>query len=343
MWGGYDPQNPQATTDSRYTVDPNWSGDRTYEIVATLEREVMPDFSVGADFTWRRYDNFWVNRRYADYAGGRLLERTDYVEAPHKVPTSYTVPDGTVVDVGDAAGRPFYVWKEGINDVYELYATTTPSDYYDQYLGINLRFTKRLSNRWMLSGSFTYQSQKNYWGETWPLDPTNQWAEDGQTYAYTLGAVSGKVGMPVFSRWMLKAQGLYQLPYGLNISFVSDMREGHIVPTEISLQDYTSPNSASTGATMYTKVFGEERLPLFWNVNMRLEKVLKLGDTGRVYLMVDAFNVFNQNILNRKLSINPGTIYLHNDPPTFSKNARSGEPNEVLNPRIFRFGVRFQF
>jgi hypothetical protein len=74
-----------------------------------------------------------------------------------------------------------------------------------------------------------------------------------------------------------------------------------------------------------------------------LEKVLRIGDVGKVYLMVDAFNVFNSSILNRKLDINTGTIYVHNSPPTFSEAARSGEPNEVLNPRVFRFGVRFQF
>jgi hypothetical protein len=74
---------------------------------------------------------------------------------------------------------------------------------------------------------------------------------------------------------------------------------------------------------------------------MRLEKIFRIGDSGRVYLMVDAFNVFNQNILNRQRAVDPGTIYLHNN--SFSTNARSGEPNEVLNPRVFRFGLRFQF
>jgi hypothetical protein len=57
--------------------------------------------------------------------------------------------------------------------------------------------------------------------------------------------------------------------------------------------------------------------------------------------MVDAFNVFNQNILNRQRTVRPGTIYL--DDMSFSANSISGEPNEVLNPRLFRFGVRFQF
>jgi hypothetical protein len=76
-------------------------------------------------------------------------------------------------------------------------------------------------------------------------------------------------------------------------------------------------------------------------VNLRLEKVLRIGDMGRIFIMVDAFNVFNQNILNRQLTDNPGTYYLHSG--NFSANARSAEPNEVLNPRVFRFGVRFQF
>jgi hypothetical protein len=51
--------------------------------------------------------------------------------------------------------------------------------------------------------------------------------------------------------------------------------------------------------------------------------------------------VFNQNILNRQRTVNPGDLYLSD--MTFSPNSISGEPNEVLNPRVFRFGVRFQF
>jgi len=56
---------------------------------------------------------------------------------------------------------------------------------------------------------------------------------------------------------------------------------------------------------------------------------------------VDAFNVFNNNVLNRQRVVNPGDLYLSD--LTFSSNSRSGEPNEILNPRIFRFGIRFQF
>ena len=341
MWGGFDRFDPQATTDPYYVVDDDWHGENTWEIIASVERELMTDVMVGVDFSWRKYNEWWTNWQYADELGGRVRARSDYVAAPTPVPSSYTTPDGEAIDLGEAAGRSFYVWAAGVEDVYGWYATNTPSDYYDIYWGLNFRFQKRLSNRWMLNGSFTYQSQENFWGANYPLDPTNQWATDGQPFAYSIGAASGKVSMPVFSRWMIKAQGLYQLPYDFNISFTFNAREGHIIIEEIGLVDYTSPNPISYSNTMYTSTFGSNRLETFWNLNLRLEKILRIGDTGRIYLMVDAFNVFNNNILNRQRGVNPGTIYLNSG--SFSRNSRSGEPNEVLNPRIFRFGVRFQF
>ena len=340
MWGGYDYQNPTQTTEPFYQVDPNWHGENTYEVIASVERELMTDFMLGVDFSWRKYNEWWSNRRYYDTKGGRLLERSDYVEAPNKVPSSYS-SGGETIDLGQAAGRSWYVWGAGVKNVSDRYVTNTPSDYFDIYWGLNFRFQKRLSNRWMLNGSFTYQSQTTTWGATYPLNPSEQWATDGKPFAYSIGGASGKVSMPVFSRWMFKAQGLYQLPYDFNVSFTFNAREGHIIVEQIGLSDPTSPNPQSTGVTMYTQPYGTNRMDTFWNMNLRLEKILRVGDTGRIYLMVDAFNVFNQNILNRQRGVNPGTIYL--DDMSFSRNSRSGEPNEVLNPRLFRFGVRFQF
>jgi hypothetical protein len=351
MWGGYDMDDPDEQTPPWYNVDPNWSSDKVYEIIATVEREIYTDFAVAVDLTWRRYNGWWTNRRYFDSTNTRLLERSDFVESPNPVPTNYTPPGATEpLNLYEAEGRHIYVWDAGVEDTDWRYATNTPDDYYDIYIGFNIRAIKRLSNKWMAMGSFTWQNQKNYWGAEYPLNPTNQWAADGKLYAYSLGAASGKYGMRTFSRWMLKFQGLYQLPYDFNVSATFNAREGHIVDEYVHIQDNDSPNPASyntdddpTLDPIWLRPRGANRLPTFWNLNLRVEKILRIGDFGRVYLMIDAFNVFNSSILNRKRDINTGTIYVHNTPPTFSAEARSGEPNEVLNPRIFRFGVRFQF
>ena len=337
MWGGYDPLNPMATTDPWYVVDPKWSSDKTYEAIASVEREIFSDFGVGVDFTWRRYKNyyetFWP---YRDYFGGTLMTRNDYEPSPNPLPSSV---DG--VDLGEAAGKHIYVWKEGVNDVYGWYATNWPSDRYDTYYGVDLRWNKRMSNKWMFTGSVTLQNQKAHWGADYPLNPTNQWAEDGQNYAYSIGGASGKVSMPVFSRWMVKAQALYQLPLDINFGVVFNAREGHIRSKRIYVADFDSPNPYSYDGEIRLERFGASRLPTFWNCDIRLEKVLKIQETGRIYLMVDCFNVFNNSILNREREVYPGELYLGGGAVEFAPNLRSGEPNEVLNPRIFRFGVRF--
>ncbi len=344
MWRGYDPTDPGATTDPWYIVDNNWHSDNTYEVIATVEREVFTDFAVAFDFTWRKYNEWWVNRTYADNFGGRLLSRSDFVPAPNPVPTNYTPPGATEpLELYEAEGRYIYVWDAGVNDVYGWYATNSPADWYDIYMGFNIRATKRLSNKWMLMGSFTWQDFKNYWGADYPVNPTNQWAIDGKLWPWQGGGGSGKEPMKIFSRWMIKAQGLYQFPYDINVSFTFNAREGHIVDEYVTIQDNTSPNPADRREDIMLRPYGDNRLPIFWNLNLRLEKLLRVGDIGKVYLIIDAFNVFNSSIMNRRLDISTGRIYVHNTPPTFSADSRSGEPNELLNPRVFRLGVRFQF
>jgi hypothetical protein len=344
MWWGYDWNDPGKTVAPWYNVADNWDDEKTYEAIFSLERELMSNLAVGLDATWRRYQNWWWNQNYSDFFGGTLLSRSDYVESPNAIPQTITGSDGKVYDMGEAGGRHIYVWKEGVNNVTGEYVTVTPDDYYDSHMGLSLRLTKRLSNRWMLNASFAVQQQKTHWGADYPQNPTNQWARDGQTYAYSLGAASGKIGMPVFSRWMLKAQGLYQLPYDFNVSFVFNAREGHIIEGYTGITDYAAPNSRDRSEDIDMWIYGSERMPTFWNVNLRLEKILRIGDTGRVFMMVDVFNLLNQNILNRQRDVDNGQIYLRTgQAPTISPYARSGEPNEVLNPRIFRFGLRFQF
>jgi hypothetical protein len=42
-WSGYDPQEPLEQTDPLYRVDPNWSSNKTMEVIATVEREIFTD------------------------------------------------------------------------------------------------------------------------------------------------------------------------------------------------------------------------------------------------------------------------------------------------------------
>jgi len=321
MWWGYNFANPDVYLDSRYTFDPNWNTDLTYEALFSLEREIMPDFSLAAYFTWRRYTRWTRNARFAYEAGGELLDAKHYAVAG-VVPETFAGqdPEGNpaTIDLMDAGGRNWYTWAAGVKDLYERHRTNWPTSAYDQYLGVDFVANKRLSNKWMFQGSVTIQDQKTYFAEAAIRNPTNDWALDSTVYAYNIGGASGKLSQPVFSRWLVKAQGLYQLPYDFNISFSFNQT------TEVRLEK-----------------FGTSRMPNFYSLNMRLERVLRIEDIGRIYIMIDVFNVTNNNVMNRRRDYDYGTYYIAD--ASHSEYSRSGEPNEVLNPRVFRLGVRFQF
>jgi hypothetical protein len=175
---------------------------------------------------------------------------------------------------------------------------------------------------------------------------------DGQPYGDWGGATSGKVAALMYTTWMAKLSALYQLPYNFNVSGTFNAREGWRVPHYFYLDDYSAPNyTAQHGQTIYTQVQVEDALPTFTNIAFRIEKRISIGE-GRMYLMADVFNLLNSNMPVRSYPKNFGTAYFRNAGPAGSQTFQqynsswynyTGLYNEILNPRIWRFGVRFEF
>ncbi|MFO7867478.1 MAG: carboxypeptidase regulatory-like domain-containing protein [Candidatus Aminicenantes bacterium] len=335
MWAGYDFNDPLAVdpNNQRYTLADDLNSSRTSEAILTFEKELMPDFGVAFDLTYRRFDKHKWNLEY-DPATGTVQNQGEYVEAG-------TIPS----EVGgysteDAAGRPYYLKSGDVPYRYYRYREHRP-DYYQDYKGLTVRATKRMSNNWMLNASFTLQDQRQYFGDEGYLNPTNLWATDGLVRAPSIGGASGKINMDVFSSWLFKVSGLYALPLDFNVSFTMNARQGHIIPHTVEIYDYNAPNPYNRSITVYLEEYGTERLPTFYNLNFRLEKIVRAGDYGNIYFMADVFNALNSAIMNRRYTRHHGTYYPHND--SFAQNATDFLANEILNPRIVRFGIRFQF
>ena len=178
----------------------------------------------------------------------------------------------------------------------------------------------------MLKASFHYNDHRQYYDSPASYqDPTNIDQFNGEIMAYETGG-SGKTDIWFNSRWQAKLNGLVQLPYGFNVSGFVTVRDGYIVPVRLE----TGYRSDATGrAYPMVKPFGDQRLPTFWMMDFRVEKVVPIGDYGTVSIMADIFNLFNNNtVLGREPNINIDTGY---------------QPLEVINPRVFRLGVRFRF
>ncbi len=375
---------------------------RTREILLTLEREILPDFSAALNVSYRKFDKDMSGYRYyaaehaVEYAGiwggtvvdgeyvgpepydiwldeNTVTENGWYVDAgtvpdsfyiggtfTGSVATGYTWAVNTAYPEGDprrgtqyfsdqASGRTYQLPGAGYPTTSSRYTVYNLNDDYYTYTGVDLILNKRLSNKWMMNASFTWQAQKSYWGDEF-VNTTNQWAFDGQPYGDWGGASSGKQAALMYTRWMVKLSGLYQLPYGFNVSATFNAREGWRIPHYFTLYDYDAPNyTAGYGNTIYTQLQTDDALPLFYNVSFRLEKRINVGQ-GRMYLMADVFNLLNSNMPIRSYPYNMGSAYFRDagSPATFQQYSSSyynftGFYNEVLNPRIWRFGVRFEF
>ena len=378
---GYDILNPNTPPDytrgvTTYFQDRDaQSSSRTSEILLTLDREILPDLSASINVSYRKFDKDQIglsyypaehSADYPNYTGPEVIDpRTPpaggwYVEAG-KIPSNYIIggtwslvdghwvnSGGKTYSSGDAAGRPYYLPGSNVPTTSTRYSLIRKSDNYYTYKGIDLVLNKRLSHKWYMNASVTLQAQNSYWGNDF-FNPTNQWALDGKAYGDWGGAASGKVAVLMHTTWMVKISGLYQLPWGFNISGTFNAREGWKIPNYFYIDNYDAPNySAGHAVQVYKKNVVDDALPLFYDLTLRLEKLISVGSAGRLYLMVDAFNVLNSNMPVRSYDKYDGYDYLRNvgtgvEQYSSYTYANNGVLNEILNPRILRIGARFEF
>ncbi len=313
-----DPLDPSSNR-STIAMDANLKSPKRLEFIAGGEREIMKDFSVGANFVWRRASDLtW--RVYTDYKNPNSpYTYNDYELAGY---ITGTLPNGTAYDM------PYYRLKSGRADmtgagIDRLY--TNRKDYTQKYQGLEIFATKRLSNRWMLNTSFNWQRDREYFNGTGGIsDPTNIY--DGEDSAFQSSS-SGKsdywIGTP---KWQFLLNGMYQLPYQVSLSANLITRQG------FPIVYYESESAVDPGISekkVHAVKIGDVKLPNMINLDFRISKALSLGDKGNVSLDLDVFNIFNKNT-----------------PLHISERLQTDVTNQVqdlLYPRVVRLGLRYSF
>lgn len=204
------------------------------------------------------------------------------------------------------------------------YYTNYKNDY-EKYLALQLMFTKKLSNKWMADASFTYQDHTYHMEKSDHFNLNNFEYFQDAVVAPESGA-SGLEGIFMNSRWMFKLSGLYQLPWGLNLSAVWQLREGYVIPYYRRI--YVSGGLGYTNFYEGGKKFGDDRLPNLSIFNLGLEKSFKVSDNTTATLFIDWYNVTNQQ----------ATLKLD---PKFGPTKDNIQ--SVTNPGNFQFGFRLNF
>jgi hypothetical protein len=344
-----------VTTFYRSDVDANAknvkTSPRTREISLSLEKELRPDLTASIGATFRLYDNF--DRISLFYPADVYPATPDLVvdnttgpwfteagTVPQAITYTNSGGDEVTVDLGEAGGKPWYLPIAGFPGPTP-YRMVDKSPATRTYFGLDLEVTKRLADRWFLNASVTIQDQRYHLRGS-SIDPTNVWAIDGQPYGDWGGSAYGKVPMLMFSRWLAKVSAIYQLPWGFDVAATLHAREGWAIPHTITLA-YANPENwpgLYRSNLVYLQPATKDHLPALKDLNFRIERSFGLGE-GRMVLMADVFNVFNSATVTRAYDAYDGTYYV--DTETFVPDPYNRAFNAILNPRVWRFGVRFEF
>ncbi len=202
-----DPAKPTAL-ETPNTLDPNYHANHDTEFILGLDREAMPNLSVGAAFTFRRTTDWptWKPRIGLTSADYTVASR----QTAQGMSTTFYAPNGDKVDAS-GGGRML----------------TNRPDYHSTYSGLELSLNKRLSNKWMARVAFSYNNWVEYLdGPGAVQNPTRTDSTtsgnlsgpqvDGGQIAPRSGG-SGKGDIFYNAKWQLNANGFYQLPMDFEV------------------------------------------------------------------------------------------------------------------------------
>jgi hypothetical protein len=291
---------------------------RTHEVVVGVDRELMPNFGLSANYTWRRYVHQLWNE--APPIG---VTSADYFEDGRQ---TGTLPDGTAFDV------PFFALNAGAAPRGNGTLTSNREGYHQTFNGLELAATKRLANRWMSRVAFSWNDHKEYFDDPSRsiVDPTPITADPRINGAVVTVPTAGSGKSQIYltlPKYQLAANGFYQGPWGVNLGANLVLRQGYsemFFANDVGTDDpvYTTKDVLVVGTP------GKYRLPNVKSLDARAEKEMSFG-RARVAFDLDVFNLLNSGtVLGRKYDVEADTF---------------NQITEIMNPRIVRFGVRLQF
>ncbi|MEQ1896863.1 MAG: carboxypeptidase regulatory-like domain-containing protein [Vicinamibacterales bacterium] len=306
---GFDPNNPGLQV-SPNRVDPNITNSRADEIVVGFAKELPGALSVTASYVWRSYSDFAWN----DRAG---LTSADYTQ------TSFTPPASSCPAGARCEAVTYWVPNIPIPAAFTL---TNQPDFFRKFHGVELVARKRLSQRWMLTGSFAYNDTKvKYNSPDSYEDPTNIAQQHNAQYAPGVTSGGQDPSNPN-AMWITRFQGSYRLPwYDIGLAATTDLRQGY--PLLPSINIATRPNRAGAVQVLLDPV-GDVRLPAFSSTDFRVDKSVSVG-SRKFQMTFDLFNIFNA-----------GTDLAQR---VVQNAANANVVSQILAPRVARFGATFTF
>ncbi len=310
----------------------------TDQFTINFEREVLKDFSVSASWIYKYAGNIFANVPINAHTGEPwAYDRIPFTTSSGQVVNLYSIKwldyngDG-VIDGGDV----HWLGQAG-NSTFQV----RNMDEFDGqkakrvYMGYQLVFNKRYSNRWQLLGSVLFSHSEgmanrifgNDMNAEGPMFTDNTWMG---SLNYTINNMTGP--LPFVPKFEFKLSGSYTIPYiELDLGARFRLHTGRPIWTLEDIpvhSEWGNPEGGVVSGGVGSIVTSDKPkyLPTQTILDLRAEKSIKLSSYGTLSVILDAFNVFNSNT------------------PTSIDNQYSyGRVGSIVEPRTFRFSFMYQF
>jgi Carboxypeptidase regulatory-like domain/TonB dependent receptor-like, beta-barrel len=292
-------------------IDPNLTNSITDQWLAGIEHELLRNLAIGGTFVRAL--------RYKTRGNINLAEPSSGYAPVEAIDPG---PDGLVRTADD---RPFTVFERlGPAGSDQLLTNFDTGEYYDTW---EVNATKRFANGGRLVTG--WDRTWRHLGDAISNDP-NQQLYDGPNRATT-------------SQWTYKLIGSYPLPWwdlGLSGSYMGQKGEPYsrtVQFTPALLVNHPAPlRQGNTTVTVEPpSAFYREDVHM---TNIRVDKLFRLAGTQRIMGIVELFNVFNSAAVTGTNNVTGRTTDRHGaNVPSF------GRATQIINPRVVRLAVRYDF
>ncbi len=353
-FSGLNPTNP--TSISKTTrIDYNMKIPTTDEFIVGFDRELLTDFSVGLNYTYRNNKNFTATRNEKTQGAGDYYTPADYVPVMCTNPAgcgsgpsfvqqgqqrlaggTFTLKDpitGAVITTFNTAVRPVWALSPTVPTAVFSVITNRPG-YTQKYSGLELTATKRMSHNWMMRANASWNNFTEKCGSDSLQNPTPVLAGNqilcGGGQVAPQSAASGDFGDDFLNaKWQFNINGVYIAPWDINIGANLSARQGYPAP----FRDTVTGQRGGNLAVVLNPV-GDIRNANVYELDLRLAKDFRFFNRVGMTLSGDLFNVPNKRtILQRATGIMQNEASL----------ASGYRIRELQSPRVWRLGARFTY
>ena len=306
-------------------IDPDLRDPKNDEIMFAFQREVRSNVSFNIDWIQRWFNDATVNQ---NCFGLPCSSVPTTVYTPTRVVTD-AGPDN-ILNTGNEQQVTYYdvaaAYRGRDSFIHTNCGKNVSVDCTQRYKALELTMSKRMSNRWQAQGSYVWSRLDgdivlDYTDPNSLLPFVNQGRQaNDQPHAF-------------------KVLGSYQAPYGINVGANYQVLSG--LPRDRSL----SVPFAQGTATIRVEERGAYRADTLNLLSLRGDKTFNLGMGHRVSIVAELHNVLNSSAGQNSF----GVITRANASQAAFEASRAagtsyfGRVQEIVAPRVFKLGFRYNF